>query len=461
MALNFDTGDESAFARIGRILHVAYSLTPYEAALPAQFVDVNDGYVLTLRAVGGQVSVQANSLVRVASGVMAFASDAAWGVVQGMVLLDTPSQGRSRQAAMNEFIRQMKLQSKTVKANTIGLSQAVLSGSVGSGVLVMTTRRGDGLVQENVVAEVPRVVCTADAYTGGATSGQETFALTGGPAVGGVWDYDWPGGSGANATDNAVSADDEANTAGNYLTNGAFQAWTTDPDPELVNWVLDFGAWGTDVEQNTTAPFRADQSYAVQFNPGATNPVLYQAFGDTAGTPTTLDGLASYQLNFWLRKLSGTISAGVLTVELTDDAGTVLNDAQGVPNSTTVTLSALTTSYVAYNVTFRPNATPPATMWLRFRISTDLAGAAFLLADAALAAPSPAYTGGFGWNVFSGATPFVGGDGWTVTATNDQGGASYLGTFQTGFNRLFNLTTMNLLLPSSGSPNIPNTLISA
>lgn len=461
MSLNFDTGDESAFARIGRILHVAYLVTPFEASLPAAFSGINDGYNVTLQAVGGAVAVQADQLTRTASSTMAFAAQAALGVVQGMVLADAPSQGRTPQAAMAEFIRQMKAQGKTVKKNTIGLSQAALSGSVGTGVLVYSSKRGDGLVNENIIAEVPRVVCTADAYTGGATAGQEAFGLTGAPAVGNVWDYDWPGGSGAAASLAAISAAEDGNADGNLLTNGNFQSWTDDATPQLNNWTLSGGTWGTNVQQGSTSTF-GGQIYVAQFDPAAANPILYQEFGDsTAGTSPTPNGLQTYFVNLWLRKLSGTISAGVLTVELTDDSGTVTQDAQGVSNSFTVTLSTLTTSYVAYNAAFRLNATPPSAVRLRLRVSTALAGASFLLANACYAPAVSAYTGGFGWQVFSGETQFVGGDGWNVTATNDQGGASYLGTFQTGFQRLFDMNGQDQLLPSSATPNISNTLITA
>lgn len=463
MALNFDTGDESAFARLGKILKIPYLTTPYEASLPAAFLEINDGYVTTLTAVGGQVATQANQLARSASNTMTYASQAAWGVVQGMVLADQPSQAGTQYSAMAEFIRQMKLQSKTVQASTIGSSAAALTPFTGTGVLVLTTKRGDGLVQENTIAETLRLVCTADAYTGGATSGQETFGLTGSPVSAGVWDYDWPTGSGAQTSGNAVSADQDATSGGNLTTNGDFQDWTDDATPELVSWQLGgTGAWGTDVQRNSSDPFRSGQDYALQFNPGANNPVIYQVFADgTNGSQATLAGLTSFQVNLWLRKLSGTISAGVLTVELTDNSGTVTADAQGVNNSFTVTLSTLTTGYVAYSGTFRLSATPPASVQLQLRISTDLAGASFLAADVCCAAVRAMYQGGPGYNVFSGATPFVGGDGWTITNTNNQGGASYLATFQTGFQRLFSMTEMGLLLPSSGSPNISNALITA
>lgn len=463
MSINFDSGAESAFARIGKILKVAFLTTPYEASLPAAFAQINDAFVTSLLAVGGQVSTQANQLARTASGTMAFASQAAWGVVQGMVYADQPSQAGTEYAAMAEFVRQMKAQGKTVLANAIGSTAAALSGSIGTGVVALATRRGDGLVQENTIAETLRLVCTSDSYTGGAVSGQEAFGLTGSPALAGVWDYDWPTGSAAGAAANAVSADQDAASGGNLTTNGDFQDWTTDPAPQLQNWTLSGSgvAWGVEVQRNSTAPFRSGQAYAVQFNPGVGLAVLAQEFDSAGGTAAPLVGLTTYQVNLWLRKLSGTISSGVLTVELTDDAGVVTQDAQGVPNSFTVNLTALTTAYAAYGGAFRLDADPPAAVRLRLRVSTPLAGASFLAADCCMAAAQTMYQGGPGWNVFSGATPFVGGDGWTVTNTNNQGGASHLATFQTGFQRLFGMDTLNLLLPSSGTPNISNTLITA
>ncbi len=464
MALDFTTDPGGMFPRIGRILHVAYLLTPYETSLPAAFKDIFDQYLATLEDVGGAVEVAENQLTRIASGVMSFATGAAAATVQQMVLADQPSQAQTLQGALTEVIRQMVVQTKTVESNVIAITPTPLTGFTGNGVLVTSTKRGDGLVQENSVAEELRLACTNDSYTGSATRGQETFGLVGSPATAGVWDYDYPTGSGANTQATAISAEVDANANTNLLTNGDFEGWTpSTPDAvtnALDNWTLEVGAWGTDIQQNTTNPNQG--TYCLQFLPGATNTAIYQEFDDAdAGTSASPDGLRSYAVNLWLRKLSGTISAGVLTVELVDDAGTVTADQQGVNNSFTVTLSSLTTSYVAYNATFRLNDTPPDVVRLRLRISTDLAGASFLVDDICYAPMTPFYTGGPGFCVFSGATPFVTPDSWQLVVTNDQGGASYLGTFQTGFDRLFNMKSMGLLLPSSGTPNISNGLISA
>ncbi len=467
MALDFTTDPGGLFPRIGRILHVAYLLTPYEASLPGAFNAIDAQYQSTLQDVGGAVATQADSMVRVASGVMGFASTAAQNTILEMVQADVPSQARSFPSAMAEVIRQMKLQTKTVQANVIGTSQVVLTGSVGTGILVVSTKRGDGLVQENTIAEVLRVVCTADSYTGGATVGQEQFSLTGAGALAGTWDYDFPSGSGASGAVRAVASDQDGNSTTNLLTNGDFESWSgTSPGPTatLDNWALDgSSAWGTDIQQNAVNPQTG--SYCVEFLPGTgVNSILYQVFGDaTVGTQPVPSGLYSYAVIIWMRRV-GSVSAGVLTIELTDDTGTVLADAQAVNNSSAITCSGLTTSYVAHTAVFRVNATPPSEIRYRFRMSTALVGGSVLIDNACYAGLNAMYAGGPGYALFSGATPFVGGDGWNVTNTNDQGGVSYLGTFQTGFQRLFGMTTLTqggFLLPSSGSPNIANTLISS
>jgi len=469
MAIDFTTSPGGMYPRIGRILHVAYLLSPFETSLPAAFLDVFNQFLTSLEPVGSQVELQADTLTRVPSGLMGFATTAATGTIQGMVLADQPSQSGTLLSSLNEVIRQMKIQGKTVQASAIAITPTQLTGSVGTGVLVTSTKRGDGLVQENSIQETLRLVCTADAYTGGATQGQEQFGLTGSPATAGVWDYDYPTGSGASVSTRAISADQDASSSGNLLTNGNFELWTPStpdaPTNALNNWTLGSpSAWGTDLAQDATVGEPLGGTYCLRLIPGTgVNTKLYQVFGDgTNGTVPTPLGLNSYAVNLWLRKQSGTVTAGVLTVELVDDTGTVTQDAQGLNNSFTVTLSTLTTSYVAYNGLFRLNATPPATIWLRLRVSTALTGASVLVDNVCMCPLTACYQGGPGFAVFSNAlVPFVSGDGWNLAVTNDEGGASYLATFQSGFDRLFGMKAFNLLLPSSGSPNISNALITA
>jgi len=466
MALTW-TGVGGLFTRIGRILKIGYDLTQYQKTLPAQYDDINDQFLADLQFIGGGVTTQANGLVRASSGEMAFASNTASQVVIEMVQQDQGSQSISLQVAMQEVIRQMIVASQTVKAATVTTVASTLTGFVGNGVVVLSTKRGDGLIQENIIPETLRLACIADSYTGNTTRGQEQFNLGGEPITyNTVWDYDYPSGSAASTQVAAISSATDGNGQTNILTNGDFEVWTpTTPDAPtntLDNWTLASpAAWGTDIEQNTTNPNQG--TYCVQFLPGTgVNTTLYQVFNDpVTGTLTTPAGLTSYAVNLWLRKLSGTISAGVLQVALTDGSGTVLNDAQGVANSFTVTLSTLGTVYTAYNGVFRLNATPPSTIWLRLRLTTPLVGASFLADDICMAPLTAMYAGGPGFAVFSGATSFVQKDAWNIVDANDYGTATDLGSFQIGFERLFSLSSMGLLLPSSGSPTISDALITA
>lgn len=461
MAIDFVSNPGGFFPRVGRILHAAYLADVYEATLPAMWLSLEAQFLATLQPVVAPPTLQADGLTRVASGIMAFAPSMAADLITQTVLADQPSQAGTPYSCMAEVIRQMIAQGKTVQVNTITLTAAALTGNVGTGVLVTSTKGGNGLVRENIVAEVGRVVCVTDSYSGAVTAGQEQFSLIGAPILGGVWDYDYPTGSGAITATTAISADQDASTTGNLLTNSNFEAWTTAvPADTLDNWVLVTGTWGTDIRKYSASPFRG--TFAVELVAGTgVNTSIHQTFGDEdLGTAVSPSALSSYGHNLWLKRL-GVVSAGVLTIELVDSSGTVVNDAQGVANSTTITLTALTTSYVAYNVVFRLPANPPTVLWLRYRVSTALTGANAVIDDAAFAPLIGGYIGGYGYAQFSGLTPFVAGDGWSITTTNNQGGASNLATFQTGFDRLYDMKSMGLLLPSSGSPNLANTLISS
>lgn len=467
MALDFLSNPAGLLPRLGRILHIAYINDVFQATLPAAFTSLENQYLTSLQQVIGPVSVSADGLVRVGSNVMAFATagqgqfNAAWDTIVNMVLSDQPSQSWTRQSAMAEVVRQMKAQSIVVKKNTITLTPTALSGSVGTGVLVTTTLRADGLVQENTIAETLRLVCTQDSYTGSATVGQEQFSLVGAPILGGTWDYDYPTGSATGVQVNAIAASQTATSTGNIFTNSDFEDWSSDPAPVLSNYVLQVGTWGTNIKQDAMDSYQG--TYDVEWVAGTgNNTALYQLFGDSTGTTITPTALSSVAHNIFLKR-AGVVTAGVLTVELVSSSGTVINDAQGVPNSTTITCSGLTTSYVSHSVVFRLPNNPPTTMWFRYRMSTALTGANIRMDSAALAQMNAMYTGGPAFVVFSGATPFVGGDGWSVVNGNDQGGATFCATFQTGFQRLFDFRSLGLLLPSNTTPTVgaENTLITS
>jgi len=65
------------------------------------------------------------------------------------------------------------------------------------------------------------------------------------------------------------------------------------------------------------------------------------------------------------------------------------------------------------------------------------------------------YAGGPFVGIFSGATPAVNDDAWTLTVTNDRAGQ-----FQEWYERAFDMRNKGFLLPTSGVTLIPDSLIS-
>lgn len=434
-----------------------YSINGNQSANNTVFGEIAAQYASTLKDKYGQLAQAQTGLLRSQSTIISNVQTLALQTIRDMVEADQPAAARSDLDALNEVIRQMT-GAQTVQACTVGVTIAALGSPTGTGTQVYSTKRGDGLVQENMFAEVGRLVCLADSYSGGATAGREPFRYVGESNLGaGQFDYDWPQGSDANTGLTAVSADEDASAGGNLLRNGDSESWTGGT-PALDYWNVSGGAWGTDLAQNTSSPFRG--SYDVKWIAGTgATPILSQTTNISTGTTAQLKPLTSYAVNCWMKR-SGVVTAGVMTFDLHDGTN-VINDQQGNANSFTQTLSALTTSYAAVNGTFRLPAVLPSTIKLRRRISTALTGANVLMDDICLTPLTAAYTGGPGLAVFSGVTPFVKGDTWTVTGTNNRGGASYLATFQALFDRLFGMRGSNLLLPSSGSPSILDSLISA
>lgn len=451
-AIDFDL----LFDRLGKVGKIGYVLAGDQSAIPALLQDLFDEYETTTdnELIGSLLASKASFYRSVVSPASSSATVAAPTLIK-MVNASVPSIS-SRTPALVELIRQMGVESESVDECTVSASAAALSTNQGSGVVVISTKRGDGLIQQNIVAEVGRLVCTSDSYTGGQTVGQEPFQYTGQPQTAGTWDYNWPTGSAAATGVNAVAASQDASTTGNLLTNSDMEDWSTDVIPELSNWVMS-GTWGTDMERSATA---LGGTYSLALLDGTTANI-YQTFNDpTDGTQANVSPYTSYAVNFWARAVAGTVSGGVLTVELVDGTGTVINDQQGVANSFTLTLSTLTTSWVAVNGVFRIPEVPPSTIRLRFRVSTALADDDVLIDDVALTPLTAAYQGGWGFAVFSNpADPFVTGDGWDVTAANDRASATYGATFQTLFDRFFGMRGLGLLLPYSGSATQPDTKI--
>lgn len=455
------TGTGGIFTRLGRIGKVAQDMRVYQGTtLPADILSLMAQYDSLRTAVDGVPTADLTSRQQV-SQIMAALSTAAQNTLISMVLADKPAVSATPQASLQELITQMRVAAASVKANVIAATATPFSTPVanaGSGVMVVSTKRGDGLVQENTFPETCYVTCTTDGQTGGATVGQETFQYVGEPSTTDVWSDQYPNGSGVTTTLTAVDASVYQSTTGNLLNNGDMEAFTANVPN---NWAVLVGTAGTDFAKDTGTFF--DGTASLKFIGGTgVQSSLAQTFNNAGGTTAALQPDTAYAVNFWL-KADVVPAAGVLTVDLVDGSNVVINDDQAVANSLAITLSGITTSFVAKNVVFRTPRSLPSVQKIRVRISTAISGGSNIFFDRnAAALPIALYTGGPLGAVFSGppAAKFIQGDGFTLATTNDYGGASNLSTFQQLFERLFGMRSLGLLLPSSGAPTIADTLIS-
>lgn len=451
--------------------------------------------------------------------------------------------------------------SGVVTANTATTVTATLSGgsendwdsgevysintnSVGDGVIVCETKRGDGLENEHIFGEpVEGTFVSTD------TDGSATVELSGQFLAASKMAVDWPLGSGSENTITSSTA------AGTNLVNGAFEEEEDESADLPSGWIAETATLGTTLKLTpveiqtviisgsptggfytlsftdrnsvvqTTIPLAFDAgSSAVQSalrsltglsnitivesgsTPDFTHTITFTdvpnpgqltngGVGDlTGGAPaiahaTTTAGSANimrgaralefdgdgaqntdiyhsvegavenqqFAFNVWALA-DVTPAAGVLTISLVDGInGTIINDDQGVANSTTIDCTALTQAFVASNTTFRIPITVPPVIYLRVEVTTAISsGSSVFLDEMVLKEMDLLYTSGVSISAFSGIIDWSVDDLTTITPTNNRGGQMH-----EWMNRVFDLDTRGLLLPTETAPGTqPDTLIS-
>jgi hypothetical protein len=465
MALSFANTAGNLFNRIGRFGRLARLANVYQGDLATyinQLLAQYDSSVASpLQIATEGVATMRDSVQESArQDLMGQLSGNAGTTVLEMVKADKPASGGSLTDAWAEVYAQMVTAAATIKKCTVTGSAAATTGNNGDGVCVVSVKRGDGRDQELLIPEVAYVRLTSDAQSGGATLGQESFTYVGEIADRSVWSKDYPTGSGSAVSLQCLDATvDGVSTSrfGNILVNGAFEAFTANlPD----NWVSVVGVAGTNYQKSTATKYSGTAS--LQFIGSAANTCLSQELNGTGtGSDVTLYPTRSYAVNLFA-KVDVAPAAGVLTVELVDSAGTVINDDQGVANSFTVNLVTLGTSFVAKNGVFRMPKYLPSAVKIRLRLSTALSAGSNLFVDhMASGLATQVYKGGPGLTMFSGVVPFVYPDSFVLTTTNDYGGASNLSTFHWLLDQLFGFRNLDILLPTSAGPTISDALITA
>lgn len=529
MSITF-TGPGGLFTRIGAALQALDDANLSEGTtIPNDIAAVleelpPDSTSLAIQAIGAQLSASGRGGGTTQAAVQRFVRD----LIIEQVIEDNPQPSRDLTLCLQELIRQMIDQAETVENSTPSVTVTAGSANVGDGIVIASTKRGDGLVNENMFAE--------DIVLRATTSGT-AFTAQGELAVANKLSPDWPAGSGTTASVPVTDA-----LSDGLLNNGSFE---TDDDiadaPD--GWDTPLATIGTtlkvtDVEVQTVAisGTPASGSYTLTYTDAdgrvqiterlaynATSTAVQTALraleglelvtvSQTGTTPnfthtitftgvkgnvtqltstsnlntgsiahnTTTTGntntyaggrslefasngsqltsiqqkvevlaLTQYAFNCFM-KVSAVPSAGVMRVSLWDGE-VVINDEQGNANSLTIDCTALTTSFAAQNAFFRLPKNLPPIVYLRIEITTAVDNAKSVYLDhAALVQCTKMYDGGPEAASFAGATAFIVGnaqndaDNITLTVGND-----YAGEIQLAFERLLDMNSKALLLPSA------------
>lgn len=437
-------GSGGLFTRLGKIGKILLTVNLHQSALVTAFENLNlqcDGTTPpALRNLAAPFILQQPSiLANQGSWLGPLVQSMAQQIILTMVLNDNPSQASSLARAVAEVSRQMIASADSVQLSTVAVTATAGSANVGNGVCVVSDIRPfDGLANEMLIPESARLLVQS--------SSQAQF--TG--AVGNLADvnnYTWPAGSGSGSLSPIPVTTIGASP---ILANGDFETFTVANTPD--NWTIEAGIAGTQILEDTTQFYTGLAS--LKFPGNATAARISQV------VDTDLQPLTAYAFVLWAM-VDTAPAAGVLTIDLTDASGTVLTDAAGTNNARTQSLTGFTgATWTPIVAAFRTGRTVPTGAKLRIRLSTALSTGKNLWIDRAIITPfAQPYSGGPLVALFQGSTAFPALDYFTVATTNNRGGASNNSTWQAEFDRMFNMRSMGLQLPSSGSPTIADSLI--
>ena len=233
MAINFS----DYFTKAGKLLEYASVInTARGTTIPAKLTNIGSTFTSVSTAVQNAIAGVYTSLANVQAGCdvgPSSVTDAMGNFLQQTIIADVPLATNSNLAAIQQLIVEMMAGSQTVKQTTPAIAATAGSNS-GNAVMVVSAKRGDGRLQENVLAET--ITATVTNATNPATA---TITYAGQLAETNAMAADWPLGSGC-----VLSGQTIWSGSGSLLTNGGFESWTVAANvPD--NWSASVATPGT------------------------------------------------------------------------------------------------------------------------------------------------------------------------------------------------------------------------
>jgi hypothetical protein len=393
------------------------------------------------------VDSQISSVSSLVPGVFV---DVAEGVLIDSVTTNDPLIPATVEACLIELVDQMKNDNETVQkiANTV-----TVSDPSGLNIVRVSLVNSDGGPNQHTIAEKIRLEVTSDSFTGGTAPGNETLTVIAKDAAEDVFNYDYPAGSGSAVTLERTNMN-ASSSEGNSVTNGNFNLFDTDTPTIPNNWnaITSYGVAGTNwlissnglkiqnlasvrLQQDISSSVRAKNVYHVHFR---------------------------FKLNS-----SVVLSSGSVTVDLVDSSGNTMVDNSNAYLAKSVLFSSIDLAnlgvYQDVDATFVVGSKTPSTVFLRIMCNgTDQTGVTVELNRLVLTEMQQLYDGGPYISLLGldSATLYTGQRiDITITKSLDGGGTFTNNTFQVLFDRLFEMSSKGITLPSSTIPTVLDSLI--
>jgi len=198
-----------------------------------------------------------------------------------MIKADNQLASDSLNDALRELIKQMITATESLDASTPACTPTYGGSNVGSGTILISTKRGDGQVNEHILAEDIEGTVT-DAPTDGLAS----LGLSG-EASTGLLSHDWPKGSGASST---LTSHTSA-SGDNLVTNGSFEtaADATAAPHVPEGWLVQVATLGTTLKITSIEV----QTVIMSSAPSAGHYILHWSDGTNTQSTAPLDYNAS------------------------------------------------------------------------------------------------------------------------------------------------------------------------
>lgn len=348
--------------------------------------------------------------------------------------------------ALSLLAAHMVLDTTYVARPTLGdtVTASVFGTNYSDATIVVSFINQYGDPTDMAIAETISATCTQPS-----PPYQETLTLVGQAALPGT-NPGWPGGSGCNAS---LSLTDPNNC---MTVDGAINNWSGTGSNTPNSWTIVNGAAGVTITRGSSPPLSRNNT--ISFNAQiVSDGVSLTSLQQTMNVQPNV----VYAVSLWAKN-SASDAAGVFSISLVDENGTIIQNSEGANQTTTVTIGRssnvssgtnIGATYHIYTVFFQTPRQLPISTGLRFGITTATTGTptisvgmvGMVAVTTAGQNPGGIYPGGPYVVAWAGNKTTALNDNWSIAVTNSLTAST---SFALNFDRLYGLRNLGLYLPS-------------